>query len=386
MVVNCLPLFVPRPENDTTNEATSEMNTTTKIASNDAHDTLQKKQARRGTKAAQRFVLQKASSTDSLLTLSSPQPNRSKHSSEAEDILSENGRNSVQVLRETWTHYNKSSYGIHGKGTTPVKSVSEAVSSTESVPLDKEVQVREEDEKKEVESVEGGGLRGEEVEGCDEADSASAQPLSDGGSDVEEERGVRVSFIESPEEMQTLKRSSGSVSFITTDPPAVRGRQHHPSPPPSVEEETVDKTEGRTSDGVEELSVSVEEGAGDGVREMFGSSENGEGVNGEIETTEVAHTVKKGAITHQEGDTEKVSLTQSTPSLTPSAPPPDTSYLTQSSIPLATQRMSEAKQPLVTPLPPPPVTHEPQYIERSGWLIKLSHRKGRVLIVNDIHS
>ena len=35
-----------------------------------------------------------------------------------------------------------------------------------------------------------------------------------------------------------------------------------------------------------------------------------------------------------------------------------------------------AAQPTATPLPPPPLIFEPKFVERSGWLSKLSHKKG----------
>ena len=435
MVVNCLPLFVPRPEDTTTKTALTDSTTVTNEASKDAHSTLQKKQARRGTKAAQRFVLQKAASTESILTpttpVSSPHLDKRKHSSEAEDILSESGKNSVQVLRDTWSHYNSSSCGMNEGVTASGNTTTSTVLATGNVVVDGEVQASEvEGERGGDVSVVGGtevGASGEEGAERDESDGTS-QPLSDGGSEGEKEKEVRISYIENPDEMQRLSRSSGSVSFISNDRPMVRGRSHpSSSPPPSVEEETRETTdmgeqardevegavlggeggegsvkEGGGEGGGDGVKEGGGEGAGDGVKEGGGEDGvkegggeggedvkegSGEGVDGEegegVEIDTTGDKSPEGDNHHQDGDalTEIVGLTQSSPSLTPTAPPPastDPAHSTQTASPPG---LAHSTQTPVTPLPPPPATFEPQFIERSGWLMKLSHRRGNYFLM-----
>ena len=456
MVVNCLPLLVTRPEvlqTDSTTASDSSASTDaaqTRGDPNSMHEVT--KQPRRGTKAQRRFVLKKASSSENILTATNavaPPPSKSKRSSEAEDILDENGRSNIRVFRDTWAHFN-SSYPANcgmcvsdsvspapptlfvtepATPETTVRNVSLKEGSgeggesgggsgeggesggEEGVEMvhdgaqgDAEGTLKEEEERREGRE-EGGGGGGESGE---ENDGNRTQGLSDGGSDGEEGNEMRISYIENPEQMQTLQRSSGSVSFIGNVP---RMMSICSPPPPSVVEDG-----GEGTDGGEEPSVgTVAVGSESDVRETSEHGERGEnresverreigdkatgGGRKDDEDQETVETemeaggveLNQNGVRDETGNPEKrdsfsetATLAHSTHPQVPSAPPqlhPPEHPPQPTSIPQpSASQQSVQLQRAVTPLPPPPMTFEPEFIERSGWLTKLSHRRGRAAV------
>ena len=444
MVINCLPLFIPRSNTLEVESAAAACasgdsgapgdkgKAREKVQTQDIHNSMHegRRKARQGTKAARRFVLKKASSSDNLLApVSAPplKPDTLKRSSEAEDILDEAMRSKVEVHRDRWTHFN-SSYKKAVDPTSEVESDNLLQKAVETVePQQIKEGVGYEGEKGIVEDM-GKNVGGECVsegevakEGEERGGNEPSQVLSDGGSDGEGEREMRISYIENPEQVQTLKRSSGSVSFFGGAAPTVRKMANVSSPPPprvsEDGEEMGDEASTSTRDAEEGASGSgvtvVLEGVGgdkvtcvgdEGAKDMCTGCESGEGsdvvfvggkgqdkVNGggarkqnsekaEVEsgqnmTPEPAPSDSNHA--EEETPSENVALTQTTPSQMPSGPAtPDPPQLTPSSPP--PQGTAEEPQgPQVTPLPPAPLTVEPEFIERSGWLTKLSHRRGQ---------
>ena len=437
MMVNCLPLFQMRLENVQDDSAgVAVVATSTAMLAQSTGSPVSQceiNKRRRGTKAERRFVLKKSASTENILTPSTPPPEKSKRSSEAEDVLDQQGKESVHVQRETWAHFTKSAdYSIHVSNpvsiVVPPQVIAESASPEKTSEIEKlsgEGKNREGEKKEGAEMVDGSveGVSGEgegasKVEGEGEqtrgkrggggSEGKSAQVLSDGGSDGEEAREMRVSYIENPEQMQTLKRSSGSVSFFGNSAAMIPVAVTHSPLSPSV----VKEDRGEDVDGGQ-VSVAVcGMGMGEGVSgngelvdeksEAIASGEEKEkdvaegereevGTKAEREQTDTENGV--GAATsadestakqreEREGSSEKAVLAQA-PSQqpqpqpnAPSQPPVMTSPQTsQQNVPQPTGQLLPS-HPVVTPLPPPPMTFEPEFIERSGWLTKLSHRKG----------
>ena len=437
MMVNCLPLFQMRLENGQNDSAGAAVvaTSTVTLAQNTGSPVSQCEinKRRRGTKAERRFVLKKSASTENILTPSTPPPEKSKHSSEAEDVLDQQGKESVHVQRETWAHFTKSAdYSTHVSNPVSVVVPPQVITETAS-PVEETSEIEKlsgegknrEGEKKEgaemvdgsMEGVSGEGEGASKEEGEGEqtrgSEGKSAQVLSDGGSDGEEAREMRVSYIENPGQMQTLKRSSGSVSFFGNVATMIPVAVTHSPPSPSV----VEEDRGEDVDGGQVSVAACGMGMGEGVSgngelvdeksEAVASGEEKEkdvaegereevGTKAEREQTDTENGV--GAATSADestakqkeeggGSSEKASLTQApsqqpqpqpqpnAPSQ-PSQPPATTSPQTsQQNVPQPTGQ-SLPSHPVITPLPPPPMTFEPEFIERSGWLTKLSHRKG----------
>ncbi len=165
--------------------------------------------------------------------------------------------------------------------------------------------------------------------------SKSMSPTyEDNGSD-EESGGqeFHLNYIDQPT-MSTLKRSSGSVSFIS---------RKSVSPVRVLTAET-------------SVEIIVEESPNQS------SDDPG--------PTEKVPIVKEAVAVASQANSS------------PSAPPPNTSLPNgtpqalseQASLSSLHYSVSEVLIP--SPLPDPPATMEPTYVERSGWLMKLSHRKG----------
>ena len=441
MVVNCLPLFIPRPETLQVDPATAGICggkaalEGEKVQKQDIHSSLHegRQQARRGTKAARRFVLKKSSSSENLLSVgpTTPRPDPKKRSLEAEDILDENARSSVQVHRDMWTHFNPPAAADMRQVTAPVESTNTAVLSVEEtvkVPLNHEVggswergegkgNVGPDEEEEEVDGGRQQGKKGDE--------ELLSPVLSDGGSDGEDEKEMRVSYIENPDQVETLKRSSGSVSFIGGNAVRPLGRKTAAARPPSVEEDMreatnrgeptwdMDRTDGgeqlreeEGTDGAEmgdtkidtpgggsqESGVRVIVESGEGGEEAtivagwmsemstadYGNTSDGDELKPKIETSGMeseTHNATQEPAPSDDFSSEKAALetahcaTASGPQLN-SADPQDLG-------PNSPESQDQPLTPAVTPLPPPPVTVEPEFIERSGWLMKLSHKRGQ---------
>lgn len=149
----------------------------------------------------------------------------------------------------------------------------------------------------------------------------SSSPIGnelDNGSDGEDEKTLTVNYLDT-NTMSTLKRSSGSVSFYyRTD-----ALQRSTSPGTASIEESVDEVSETAATATAKTTVTVE-------AKGYYSSAN----------------------------------------TNPSAPPPSS---------LATpSTLTTLPDPVLAPslLPDAPPTLDQEYLERSGWLNKLSHRKG----------
>ena len=412
MVVNCLPLFTPRPDAMEAEGAMAGDKSTLSEAGHegeregkDVHSSMHEpqRQERRPTKAMRRFVLKKASSVENLLTSSSPanKPALSSHdmrSSEAEDILDASLRSSVKVQRSKWTHYNISQAPTNKVRNEKVKTkLGESKSLPETVPT----------EMTKEESTESEAGKGAESEGRDEVDGEGKEgqgtvqgtSFSDGGSDGEESRELTVSYIEDPQQVETLKRSSGSVSFIASQRTRVAS-----TPPPSVAED-ISETSEEKEEGADTGTVTGPEAVCERVRVVV-ESEGGESVGGEsvtelesesedrtdgeervsTEPEEIGkeesegdkplspeHKVNENEQPSQLQEKAEVAMEMSPP---PSAPPPQA--VPPDLVPQALPPPDHTTaQPTHSPLPPAPMTFEPEFIERSGWLMKLSHRRGQ---------
>ena len=193
------------------------------------------------------------------------------------------------------------------------------------------------------------------------------------GSDTDESNAQKISvnYVDNPEDLKPqLKRSSGSVSFIgacTVSP---------------LQSSLIDKkiVEGEEGEGRTETSrngitsvgeKSVEENGTEVPDSKLQNEHSTSPKSSEASTEDGSTTVAAASSTTFTSPTEKPPLLEeahlqvSQPNAQPSAP------LHPAQNPSATQR-----QLAPTLLPPSPSSIEPTYIERSGWLTKLSHRKG----------
>ena len=193
------------------------------------------------------------------------------------------------------------------------------------------------------------------------------------GSDTDESNAQKISvnYVDNPEDLKPqLKRSSGSVSFIgacTVSP---------------LQSSLIDKkiVEGEEGEGRTETSrngitsvgeKSVEENGTEVPDSKLQNEHSTSPKSSEASTEDGSTTVAASSSTTFTSPTEKPPLLEeanlqvSQPNAQPSAP------LHPAQNPSATQR-----QLAPTLLPPSPSSIEPTYIERSGWLTKLSHRKG----------
>ena len=460
MIVNCLPLFVPRPEAQRVEPTTSghaasvsgEAVETQHTQGHSVRKTRVENQGHKGSKSTQGFALKKASSSESVLVdtcasaAAATKCKLEKRSSEAEDILDESARNKVKVHRETWTQFNKG-YSTTGdvESASQVVTVSETTTEKLVEALSSKEGGREEGEK-EMEGVDSreeqntsgeGGGRGEgggneegtsTEEGEREGNQGGPHVQSDGESDGDNGKELSISYIENLEQIQTLKRSSGSVSFMVN--PLVRVTSMHSPRPASVVESRgeeagevggTDWDEGTRGGEGGEVSESGERGEeGEGVNGRSegeggegGKGEDGgrgrEGVNGggEVATEDKTWGGEDGEevrakiqatgeephptgpqtetqpLTSSAGDTASTETPQAQSTLLETAGESSTLPSENSSRPSAptsdpglSQRSEQLLAPTATPLPPPPLTVKPAFIERSGWLTKLSHRRG----------
>ena len=360
-----------------------------------------RKQERRQTKAMRRFVLKKAPSADNLLSTASsaskiPSYNQKKQYSEAEDLLDGNTRSSIKVQRSMWTHFDSTrpaskSCSELDKAVHP-DSVMVTVSTEPTKKGNDDAEMAAEEEE-----VVGGREGSDQVDAGDKEkeDGGKAQSLSDGGSDGEESKEMRVSYIDNPEQVQTLKRSSGSVSFIGRTSPFLVSTGS--PPPPSVAEDVAERSEeegegegevdgGTVADSPAGCEGKGESGGGEEVAVVGSEGKDGEGTVSSSEAGAADDETKikgddpnlkqdadKGPEPAKADVPEKADLVQATPD-TPSTPPqvpPDLVPLTSA------PTVQNSQQLTFTPLPSVPMTFEPEFIERSGWLMKLSHRRGK---------
>lgn len=185
----------------------------------------------------------------------------------------------------------------------------------------------------------------------------SLSPEGDGSDS--EEHGFSVNYVQDPHVLPELKRSSGSVSFFTPTANAGAGSKS------TVKEMLLEMSdENRLDDEPEEKDekATTEEVAGQAGAEATSREKS-------------LSTAKPPLI--EETD----SILQKSASTTPTAPaqtsaPPTTSppYLggATAQAPLLNRELALR----ASPLPAPPITLDRDYTERSGWLNKLSHRKG----------
>ena len=165
--------------------------------------------------------------------------------------------------------------------------------------------------------------------------SKSMSPThEDNGSD-EESGGqeFHLNYIDQPT-MSTLKRSSGSVSFLSRQaatPILVLGAENKAK---MIVEESPSQT---SEESVPNTKLPIVEEA--------------------LSTVAVSSSSPSALPTHETN-------------------PPNSSQSQQQATPLSLLEYSVSEILIPTPLHNPPATIDPSYIERSGWLMKLSHRKG----------
>ncbi len=162
--------------------------------------------------------------------------------------------------------------------------------------------------------------------------SASPFPEIENGSDEEATDGTNltVNFLDSLT-MNTIKRSSGSVSFISRPHPSHICQTNLPT----------------QLENPDSLTTTAEETDGEA---------------GILPTKPSSLEREAAQVLTQANDT-------------PSAPPPQPELISFHSTPNGSTIASSILL-ASSLLPIPPSTLEPRYIERSGWLNKLSHRKG----------
>lgn len=224
--------------------------------------------------------------------------------------------------------------------------------------------------------------------------TGSAPELDDASDPEESKRGFEVNYLETTTTLPRLKRSSGSVSFPqrihrTNTISVTRGH-----PPVVIEENPVLMAELQPSeingggemeqpDGVQEhtLQVTANSEEQQDLPNIKQISENNQEAmvasKPDNSNTEQLKTERAEGSNLGEGKNEKVSTIKQEPSpafLNESEPTPPT--LSQPTSPQPSSVAVTSSQLMVTPLPLSPITLEGDYIERSGWLTKLSHRKG----------
>ena len=212
------------------------------------------------------------------------------------------------------------------------------------------------------------------------------------GSDTDESNAQKISvnYVDNPEDLKPqLKRSSGSVSFIgacTVSP---------------LQSSLIDKKivegeegEGRTETSRNGITSVGEKSVEENLAQSKNGIENGKTLPSEENGTEVPDsklqnehsTSPKSSEASAEDGSTTVAAASSTTFTSPTEKPPllEEAHLqvsqpnAQPSAPLHPTQNPSATQRQLAPtlLPPSPSSIEPTYIERSGWLTKLSHRKG----------
>ena len=194
------------------------------------------------------------------------------------------------------------------------------------------------------------------------------QSLSpDGDMSDSEVNAFSVSFIQDPVILPQLKRSSGSVSFY--------------APPAEV------VAIGMKSD--RSIGRALLEMSGENKLEDGRTEKGEEAVNDVVDTTAASHTVAEPTNREKSLSTAKPALIEEADSIiqksassiptapvqtspSHSTPSPSPSKATSQTPPSSNGQLALR----ASPLPHPPITLDTDYTERSGWLNKLSHRKG----------
>ena len=205
------------------------------------------------------------------------------------------------------------------------------------------------------------------------SERASLSP--DGDLSDSEDNGFSVNYIQDPFVVPQLKRSSGSVSFYAPNIPTVAASEamaisstHNVRDETLLEMSAENKLDSASSEKSEEDSAATDGGKSDG------ASGEGEPTSREksLSTAKPLILVETNTLLQQSatggGPTAPA---QTSPSPTTSSPPSSPEAKTQAPPTSNGQLAIRA-----TPLPGPPVTFDQDYTERSGWLNKLSHRKG----------
>lgn len=198
------------------------------------------------------------------------------------------------------------------------------------------------------------------------SERASLSP--DGDQSDSEDNGFSVNYIQDPFVVPQLKRSSGSVSFYAPNIPTMATAETTSvSSAHNVRDETLLEmsTENKKS---ESTSLEKSEEASTTADKTDGASGEGEPASREKSLS----TAKPPILL------ETDSILQQSVSSGPTAPSQTSLSPTTSSPPLSPKAKVQAPPTTIraTPLPGPPVTLDKDYTERSGWLNKLSHRKG----------
>ena len=236
----------------------------------------------------------------------------------------------------------------------------------------------------------------------------------DGEGSDSEDNSFSVEYVQDPFIVPQLKRSSGSVSFYhppspgsATSPRAIAASKTRST---SARDETLlerscenklddEPTEKCEEDGAT-VSNGTDEGHGGGVSEQTDKEETSgevveierEGASGKGEETEKEGASGEGELTSREKSLsttkpplveETATILQQSASGSPTAPnessPPSLSTSVPPPSPGATAQAPPPSNDLAlpaTPLPATPITLDNDYTERSGWMNKLSHRKG----------
>ena len=201
------------------------------------------------------------------------------------------------------------------------------------------------------------------------SERASLSPdgdLSDSGDD-----GFSVNYVQDPFVVPQLKRSSGSVSFYALNiPTAVEtisiSSAHSVRDEVLLETSIENKLESTSLEKSEEASATAAD-------KTDGASGEGEPASREksLSTAKPLILVETNTILQQSSSSGPTALAQTSPSPTTPSPPSSPEAKVQAPPTSSGQLAIRA-----TPLPGPPVTLDQDYTERSGWLNKLSHRKG----------
>ena len=197
------------------------------------------------------------------------------------------------------------------------------------------------------------------------SERASLSP--DGDLSDSEHNGFSVNYVQDPFVVPQLKRSSGSVSFYAPNIPAVAtvetiaiSSAHNIRDDTLLETSTENKLESTSLEKTEEASTTADKTDGASGEDEVATREKS------LSTAKPLILVETDSILQQSASSGPTAPTQTSLSPTTSSPPSSPEAKTHAP-PIAIQ---------ATPLPGPPVTLDKDYTERSGWLNKLSHRKG----------
>ncbi len=263
--------------------------------------------------------------------------------------------------------------------------------------------------------------------------TGSAPELDDGSDPEDSKRGFEVNYLDTNSTLPRLKRSSGSVSFpqrITAHVPATnpviveesslssQQSDNQPIEPTPTEVDQPDGNQEGRKDSQQvmtasenDASVPTDDHNASTQKTSADNLQNKDNVNETLEceqqpatasnadqdppngsepssTGEIAKPTENrdtpNEITLDTNDVSSASVQQNTPPVTQELSADPLPRKEGASLagaantpPLSTQPTPSQPSPLTfTLLPPSPVTIDGDYVQRSGWLTKLSHRKG----------